>query len=110
MASKPSFMEILKTAKNIQGQVASVQKEMESRTYAIKHEWFEGTIGGNDLIQSLHFLPAAEGVALEALATALVAELNGKMMDIKKENKTKMENITKDMLPNGIPGVSGDEQ
>jgi DNA-binding protein YbaB len=106
MASKPSFTEILKTAKNIQNQVSAAQKDMHNKQYPIEHSLFEANLGGDDFIHSLVFKDAAKNVTLTELADALVEAINAVKAEIKQENKSRMAEITKNMFP----GDFGDGQ
>ena len=105
MASKPSFTEILKTAKSIQNQVSQAQKDMQNKRYSVDHPLFSATIGGDDMLYELTFTQEAKDASLEEIANILITELNRTRTHAKKESKERMASITKDMMPGGL----GDE-
>ncbi len=98
MTSKPSFAKIVETAKVIQDQLTTAQKNMQSKKYPIEHALFVAELGGDDLIHSLRFTDAAAGVSLTALSEALVTTINAVKTGIKAENKTHIAEITKNMF------------
>ena len=99
MSSTPSITELLKSAKQLQGQVSAMQKTMEKEHFTHTNDYFTLVMNGERQLQTLSFLAASKELDQETLAKEIVKAHNVLVEEVKKKTKLKIADLSKGILP-----------